>query len=294
MTQIAEVPAREPVSGSLSKTARVGRQRQPVTLPCSAAFQYVAITQGLIPRNLLKEPRRRIAPDTTATPRAGHTGKRQMLMTLHRVERPFAHCFALYDIDPRCEGRSLGIFALDCRSCLPVPSVKDLADQARNEWVSRAYDDGNYPSLDRGCGCDLNPRPMPSRFRKRHARAAGALFVSRTRVGVYGCVRFVYGMCTVCVRNCTVFVRQCTAFVRPPTTPKGQPQMTGRRGIWETAFLSVFEKTCTIASGRKGLESPAKRLHASCYQRPWHLADRRHLLRQGVGSRRSSLVINGV
>ena len=218
MTQIAEVPAREPVSGSLSKTARVGRQRQPVTLPCSAAFQYVAITQGLIPRNLLKEPRRRIAPDTTATPRAGHTGKRQMLMTLHRVERPFAHCFALYDIEPRCEGRSLGIFALDCRSCLPVPSVKDLADQARNEWVSRAYDDGNYPSLDRGCGCDLNPRPMPSRFRKCHARAAGALFVSRTRVGVYGCVRDVYGLCTELYGFCKAVYGFCTAPDDPERT----------------------------------------------------------------------------
>ena len=197
MTQIAEVPAREPVSDTLRNIARVGRERQPVTLPCSAAFQYEAITQSLIPRNLLKEPRRRIAPDTTVTPRAGHTGKRQMLMTLHRVERPFAHCFALHDIEPRCERRSLGIFALDCRSRLPVPSVKDLADQARNEWISRAYDDGgNYPSLDRGC--DLNPRPMPSRFRKRRTRATRAPFPFRARAlgctDVYGCVRFVYGI----------------------------------------------------------------------------------------------------
>ena len=210
MTQIAEVPAREPVSDSLSKAARVGRQRQPVTLPCSAAFQYVAITQSLIPRNLLKEPRRRIAPDTTATPRAGHTGKRQMLMTLHRVERPFAHCFALYDIEPRCEGRSLGIFALDCRSCLPVPSVKDQTDQARNEWVSRAYDDGgNYTSLDRGCGCgcDLNPRPMPSRFHKRRTRAPRAPFPSRARAlrctDVYGLCTELYGFCEAVYGFCT-------------------------------------------------------------------------------------------
>ena len=293
MTQTTEVPAREPVSDTLRETARVGRQqhRQPLTLPSSAAFLYVAITQSFIPRNLLKEPRRRRIPlSAPIAPCAAYAGKGPMLTTLHRVERPIAHCFAPYDIEPRFERHSLGILALDCRSCLPVPSVKNLADQARNEWVSRAYGDGgNYSSL---CRChDLTPRPTPSRFRIRPTRAPRAPFPSRARA--LGCTD-VYGLCTVFVRKCTVFVRQCTAFVRPSTTPKGQPQTTRRRGIWETAILSVLEKTGAIASGRKGLKSPAKRSHALCYQMPWHLADCRQSLRQGVGSRRSGIVINGV
>ena len=62
MTQTAEVPALEPVSDLLCEAIGLGLERQPVTLPSSAAFRYAAITQCLSPRVLVKEPHLRRRP----------------------------------------------------------------------------------------------------------------------------------------------------------------------------------------------------------------------------------------
>ena len=157
MTQTAEVPARKPVSDILREAARLGLELQTETLPYSAAFLYEAIYDSLIPRLTLKEPhRRRIALDTTITLCAEHAGKRLAPTTVHRVERVIARCFALYDLEPRCVPHTLRILASFCGGIL-VPSLKDLADQVRNEQIHRAYRDGaDYPSL--AHGHDLTPR----------------------------------------------------------------------------------------------------------------------------------------
>ena len=151
MTRAAKVPAREPASDILYEAARLGLELQPETLPSSAAHLYEAIYDSLIPRLNVREPHcRRVALDTAITPCAEHAGKRLVAITVHRVERVIAGCFALYDLQPWCVPHSLRILALSCRGGFPVPSLKDLANQVRDEQSRRAYDGGaDYPSLAR-------------------------------------------------------------------------------------------------------------------------------------------------
>ena len=147
MTQTTEVPTREPVSDILREAARLGLEPQPETLPSSAVFLYGAITQSLIPRHQVKEPRRRrIALDTTITLCTEHSGKLLVPTTVHRVERVISHCFALYEL-PRCSvPNALKMLASVCRGGIPVPSLKDLANRVRDEQIRRAYGDGaDYP-----------------------------------------------------------------------------------------------------------------------------------------------------
>ena len=151
MTQTAKVSAREPVSDILREAARLGLELPPETIPSSAPHLYEAIYDSLIPRLNVREPhRRRIALDTTITPCAEPTGKRLVPTTVHRVERVIAGCFALYDLQPWCVPHTLRILALYCRGGFPVPSLKDLANQVRDEQNRRAYDGGaDDPSLAR-------------------------------------------------------------------------------------------------------------------------------------------------
>ena len=146
MTQTAEFPAREPVSDILREAARLGLELPPERMPSSAAHLYEAINDSLIPHLNVREPhRRRITLDTTITPCAEHAGKRLVPTTVHRVNHVIAGCFALYDLQPWCVPHTLRIVALYCRGGFPVPSLKDLANQVRDEQ-NRGADD---PSLAR-------------------------------------------------------------------------------------------------------------------------------------------------
>ena len=73
MTQTAHVPARGPATDVPRKPARLGSELRPYTLPASTTPLYGAIDDGLIPSLKIREPRRRIALDTTITLCAEHT-----------------------------------------------------------------------------------------------------------------------------------------------------------------------------------------------------------------------------
>ena len=151
MTQNAHVTAREPVSDNLSEAARRGLERQPRPLPSSAGLLSAAIGEALDPRRQVKESHRyRKALDTTIALCANNGGKRLVPTGMHRVERPIAHRFALYDLPRWCVTNILERPGSLCHIGIPASPPKHLANPVRVEHTRRPLGDGaDYPALAR-------------------------------------------------------------------------------------------------------------------------------------------------
>ena len=151
MTQNAHVTAREPVPDNLSEAARRGLELQPRALPSSASFLSTAIGEALDPRHQVKESHRyRQALHTTIALCADNGGKRRVPTGVHRVERPIARCFALYDLPRWSVTNALARRGSVCHIGVPASSPKDLANPVRVEHTRRPYGDGaDYPALAR-------------------------------------------------------------------------------------------------------------------------------------------------
>ncbi|MCY4514664.1 MAG: hypothetical protein OXC69_05995 [Candidatus Tectomicrobia bacterium] len=151
MTQNAHVTAREPVFDSLGEAARRGLELQLTAPPSRAGFLSAAIGEALDPRHQVKESHRyRKALDTTIALCANNGGKRLVPTGAHRVERPIARCFALYDLPCWCVTNALERLGSVCPGGVPASSLKDLGNPVRVERTRRPLGDGaDYPALAR-------------------------------------------------------------------------------------------------------------------------------------------------
>ena len=144
MRESMQVP---PLSDILRTAAGLGVEVQPDALPDSAAFLYQTIYDSLVPDLYLNhEQRQRVALDTAILLCATHDSERLVPTNVERVGGTLTECFAAYGLPvERRVPHTLRILAASSRGGIPVPTLKDLANQLRNEQIRRDYhDSANY------------------------------------------------------------------------------------------------------------------------------------------------------
>ena len=95
-------------------------------------------------------------------------------------------------------------------SLIPCPKIKE----PRRRGI--AMDTAVTLCAERAGAPDQKPHPPDQALAvSAYASRAGVFNMSRTRVGVYGGVRFVYGLCT----ELSGFRPVCVPFGTPPSTP---------------------------------------------------------------------------
>ena len=141
MREPMQVP---PLSDILRTAADLGVDVQPDALPASAAFLYETIYDSLIPDLYLKhEQRHRVALDTAIVLCATHDSERLVPTNVECVGGTLGECFAAYGLPvERRVPHTLRILAICARGGVLVPTLKDLANQLRNEQIRRAYRGG--------------------------------------------------------------------------------------------------------------------------------------------------------
>ena len=137
MREPMQVP---PLSDILRTAASLGVDVQPDALPASATFLYQTIYDSLIPDlNLKHEQRRRVALDTAILLCATHDSERLVPTNVERVSGILTECFAAHGLPvERRVPHTLRILAISTRGGILVPTLKDLANQLRNEQIRRA------------------------------------------------------------------------------------------------------------------------------------------------------------
>ena len=149
MRESMQVP---PLSDILRTAAGLGVEVQPDALPDSAVFLYQTIYDSLVPDLYVNhEQRQRVALDTTILLCATHDSERLVPTNVERVGGTLTECFAAYGLPvERRVPHTLRILAASSRGGILVPSLKELANQLRNEQIRRAHHNGaDYAAIAR-------------------------------------------------------------------------------------------------------------------------------------------------
>ena len=143
MRESTQVP---PLSDILRTAAGLGVDVQPDALPDSAAFLYQTIYDSLVPDLYLNhEQRRRVALDATILLCATHDSERLVPTNVDLLGGTLTECFAAYGLPvERRVPHTLRVLAISTgtRGGVVVPTLKDLANQMRNEQIRRDHNDG--------------------------------------------------------------------------------------------------------------------------------------------------------
>ena len=141
MREATQVP---PLSDILRTAAGLGVDVQPDALPASAMFLYQTIYDSLVPDLYLNHAQRHcIALDTVILLCATHDSERLVPANVEIVAGVLAECFAAYGLPvERRVPHTLKILAANTRGGILVPTLKELANQLRNEQIRRAHLNG--------------------------------------------------------------------------------------------------------------------------------------------------------
>ena len=128
MTRTAHVPARGPASDVPRKPARLGPELRPETLPASTTPLYGAIDDGLIPCLKIREPRRRIALDTTI-----------ILCAEHAAAPGFCHKRLAHACHLRLARTRCGVRMCADLGCYPDPGRTPRYDRSTQNIGNRLH-----------------------------------------------------------------------------------------------------------------------------------------------------------